>query len=282
MAPLAAGSAHRLRGRGPPRPAGPPPRARRAGTWVPAGPAGAPAWRCRQRPQPGAGGLAATPRPPGLPRLRDRDRRAPPASRPADHQGTLALTHCQGPTPPIKTASLTPNLLGRDRRRAGRGPGRLRGRPTRPAQPPPSAKVGPSGDLEGLLGRAEELPRGEHRQLVALARVGVERKPPALLVAEVAQATQVRRGVAQPLQVLLTRLRPVRGRPAGRGRRRFGVGVDVTELPVEADLEPGVAAGEVLLGIAAQPLRGAAPDRLGDRRAAAVRREHPALRSWHQ
>ena len=50
----------------------------------------------------------------------------------------------------------------------------------------------------------------------------------------------------------------------------------------EADLEPGVAAGEVLLGAAADTLLNTAPDRLRDRRAATVGSEDPAPRSWHQ
>src|SRR6266511_2868912 len=92
MAPPAARPAHRLRGRRSPRPADPPPRAWRPGTWVPAGPAGAPARPGQQRPQPAARMLAATPPPPGLPRLRDRDQRAAAASRPADRRGSLALS----------------------------------------------------------------------------------------------------------------------------------------------------------------------------------------------
>src|SRR6266702_1857104 len=105
MAPPAARPAHRLRGRSSPRPADPPPRAWRPGTCVPAGPAGAPARRRQQRPKPGARGLAATPWPPGVPRLRDRDRRAAAASRPADRRGTLALTHWRRPTPITDQAS---------------------------------------------------------------------------------------------------------------------------------------------------------------------------------
>jgi hypothetical protein len=84
----------------------PQPRAWRARAWVPAGPVGAPARRCQQRSQPGTRGLAATPRPPGLSRLRDRDWRAPPTSRSADHQGTLALTHWRGPTRPSRQPPL--------------------------------------------------------------------------------------------------------------------------------------------------------------------------------
>jgi hypothetical protein len=51
---------------------------------------------------------------------------------------------------------------------------------------------------------------------------------------------------------------------------------------VEADIQPRVAAGEPLLGVAEDALLGAAPDRLRDRRAATVGREDPAPRSWHQ
>src|SRR4030095_2420466 len=96
------------------------------------------------------------------------------------------------------------------------------------------------------------------------------------------QATKLGRGGTQPLQNRLARLRPVRRRPVIRERRRFGVGVDVAELPVEADLEPRVAAGELLRGVAADALLGAAPDRLRDRRAATVGSKDPAPCSWHQ
>src|SRR6266511_6171360 len=118
MAPPAARPAHRLRGRRSPRPADPPPRAWRPGTWVPAGPAGAPARPGQQRPQPGARGLAATPRPPGLPRLRDRDQRAAAASRPADRRGTLALTTGRGPP---HHRSVLMSRAGTPRRRENRG-----------------------------------------------------------------------------------------------------------------------------------------------------------------
>src|SRR5436853_5248005 len=99
-----------------------------------------------------------------------------------------------------------------------------------------------------LLRRAEELARREHRQLVALVAVGIEREAPALFVAEVAQPAEVRRRVAQPLQVLLARLGPVRRRPVLARWLRLGVSVDVAELSAEADVEAGVAPGELCLG----------------------------------
>src|SRR5207253_10921188 len=115
-----------------------------------------------------------------------------------------------------------------------------------------TAEVQPGGDVEGLLGPAEELTRGEDRQLVALVAVGVEGEAPALLVAEVAQPAEMGRRVAQPLLHLLARLAPAGRGPVLAERLRLGVGVDVAELAAEADLEPGVAAGEVRLGIAAE------------------------------
>src|SRR6266545_3828678 len=74
------------------------------------------------------------------------------------------------------------------------------------------------------LWRTKKLTRREHRQLIALVAVGVEGKAPAVLTAEVAQAAQLGRGVAQPLQILLARFRPVRGRPVARQRRAATVG----------------------------------------------------------
>src|SRR5947207_1100176 len=97
-------------------------------------------------------------------------------------------------------------------------------------------------------GRAEKLARGEDRELVALTAVGVEGEAPALLVAEKAQAAEMSGGVAQPLHHLLAALRPVRRRPIRARRLRLRVGVDVAELATKANVEPRVAAGQVLLG----------------------------------
>ncbi len=94
-----------------------------------------------------------------------------------------------------------------------------------------------------------EVARWEDGQLVLLVAVGVEGKAPSLLVAKVAQATQMRGRVAQPFQVLLPALGPVGWRPAGH-LLWLGVGVNVAELPPEANLQAGVLPGKVLLGVA--------------------------------
>src|SRR5205085_1675660 len=130
-------------------------------------------------------------------------------------------------------------------------------------------------DLEGLLGRAEKLARGEDRELVALTAVGVEGEAPALLVAEKAQAAEMSGGVAQALYHLLAALRPVRRRPIRAQRLRLRVGVDVAELAAKANVEAGVAAGKVLLGIPADALFRAQLHRLRDTLAAAIRSEDP-------
>src|SRR6266536_1481679 len=97
-----------------------------------------------------------------------------------------------------------------------------RSSPSSSCQPPQtsdrSPKVRLRRDLEGIFRRTHKLPGWEDRELVALVAVGVEGEAPALLVAEVAQAEEVGRGVAQPLLVLLARLGPVRGRPVGAER----------------------------------------------------------------
>ena len=83
-------------------------------------------------------------------------------------------------------------------------------------------------------------------------------------------------GVAQPLQVL-PRASPASRAAASRrsGRLGLGVGVDVAELAAEADVQPRVAAGEVLLGVAPEALLGAPLDRLGDRACRRCRGRRP-------
>src|SRR4051794_30740959 len=88
-------------------------------------------------------------------------------------------------------------------------------------------------------------------------------------------------GVAQPLHHLLAAFRPVRRRPIRSRRLRLGVGVDVAELAAKANVEAGVAAGKVLLGVAADSLFRTQLHRLRDALAAAIRSEDPRSSAWH-
>src|SRR5262249_22636368 len=72
--------------------------------------------------------------------------------------------------------------------------------------------------------------------------------------AEVAQPAEVRGRGTQALHHLLARLRPVRRRPVRTGRFRLLVCVDIAELTPETDVQPRVAPGKVLLGVAANAL----------------------------
>src|SRR6266536_6148034 len=89
------------------------------------------------------------------------------------------------------------------------------------------------------------------------------------------------RCVAEPLQILLAGLRPVRRRPGWGQWLGLGVGVDVAELTTKADIERGVATGEVLLGVAAKARLRALLDRLGDPHTTAVRCKDPLTPGRH-
>ena len=136
-------------------------------------------------------------------------------------------------------------------------------------------------DPEGLFGRTEGLAGGEDREFVALVAVGVEGEAPALLVAEIAQPAEVHRRVAAALQVLLAGFRPVRRRPVRAERLGLDVGVDIAELAAEADLQPVVAPGEMLLGVAPDALLRAPLDGVRDARAAAIGIEDPGSSACH-
>src|SRR5947207_15746799 len=88
-------------------------------------------------------------------------------------------------------------------------------------------------------------------------------------------------GVAQALYHLLAAFRPVRRRPIRAQRLRLRVGVDVAELAAKANVEAGVAAGKVLLGIPTDSLFGAQLHRLRDALSAAIRSEDPCASAWH-
>src|SRR2546428_2220879 len=62
--------------------------------------------------------------------------------------------------------------------------------------------------------------------LVFLVTVGVERHRPPVFIAEVAQTAEVRRGIAQPLEVFLTRFSEHGWIEIGR-YGGLGVGVDI-------------------------------------------------------
>src|SRR5207248_2976524 len=95
-------------------------------------------------------------------------------------------------------------------------------------------------------------------------------------------AAEMSWGVAQALHHLLAAFRPVRRRPFRAGWLRLGVGVDVAELTAKANVEPRVAAGKVLLGIATDALFRAQLHRLRDALSTAIRSEDPRSSAWHR
>lgn len=84
--------------------------------------------------------------------------------------------------------------------------------------------------------------------------------------------------IAQALQVFFAALGPIGRRPAGAKRFGFLVGVDIAELATKADLESGVATGELFFGEAPDAFLGATPDRFRDFLAPAVGVEDPLLK----
>src|SRR5215510_8179926 len=84
-----------------------------------------------------------------------------------------------------------------------------------------------SRGVERFLRRTMKRAIVEVTWLIALVTVGVERHRPPVLIAEVAQTTEVRRALPQPLEIFLTRFSERGWIEVGR-HRGFGVGVDIT------------------------------------------------------
>src|ERR1051325_5689100 len=85
----------------------------------------------------------------------------------------------------------------------------------------------------------------EDTWLIAIATVSVERHRPPLLITEVAQTTEVNRGIAQPLEIFLTRFSKPGWIEIGR-HGGLGVGVDIAQLPTEMHFQARVLARIVL------------------------------------
>jgi hypothetical protein len=111
-----------------------------------------------------------------------------------------------------------------------------------------------SGQSKRFFRWPEKLAGREDRQRISAIAVRVESKPPAFLVAKVAQPAQVRWCVPQPFQVLLATLWPVRRRPIWPKWLWLLVSIHVAELSTKTDVESRVATGEMLLCVTTDPL----------------------------
>jgi hypothetical protein len=114
----------------------------------------------------------------------------------------------------------------------------------------------------------------EDARRIPLIAVGEERERPAVLVAEIAKATQVDRRVSETLEVLLTCFAHPLQLPAGR-KLRLDERVDIAQRTLEADAEPLVPAGVTPLSVLDDTPLGSFPYRRRNRAATEMRRVNP-------
>lgn len=119
------------------------------------------------------------------------------------------------------------------------------------------------GSRERFFRRPFPTAVGKNTRLVLLMAIGVESHRPSVLVTEVPQATKMNRRIAHPLEKFFTGLT----RYFQKGffwLLWFGIGVDVAEFSVEANINPCVLSRVMFLGVVLDALIDPWFDRIGD------------------